>query len=203
MLTGVYRLEPAEVLAAWDPRAQRLRCPGPTTRRPGARAEVRIEIAGSHVLANVAGTIAAVYQDEDEGDSFDLAPDAESLRAVGMLLAAARGEPVKFAPRPPRYVVRLPATVSFPDARRVLATTESVSEGGCGLAWSGRPPEVGQALRVRLEGAPRPAENQGTVCWSSPAPHGVLTGVQFSGAHAPQAWLQLVAALAKSGAPRA
>jgi hypothetical protein len=203
MFTGVYRLEPAQMLSAWEPRTQRLRLPGPIARRPGTRAELRIEIAGIQVLASVAGTVTAVHHGEDEDDGFELAPDAESLRAVGMLVAAAKGEPVKFARRPPRYVVRLPATVSFPDSRRVLATTESVSEGGCGLAWSGRPPEVGQALRVRLEGGPRPAENLGTVCWSSVAPHATLTGVQFVGAHAPQAWLALVATLARGGAPRA
>lgn len=204
MFTGVYRLEPADMLSAWEPRTQRLRLPGPLPRRPGNRAELRIEIAGAQLLARVAGTVTAVHHGEDEGqDGFELAPDAESLRAVGMLLSAAKGEPMKFARRPPRYVVRLPATVSFPDARKVLATTESVSEGGCGLSWSGRPPEVGQALRVRLEGGPRPAENLGTVCWSSVAPNAALTGVQFVGTHAPQAWLALVATLARGGAPRA
>lgn len=202
MFTGVFRLEPAEMLASWEPGRQRLRLRGTAPPSAGARADLRLQIVGSPVAAKVAGEVVAVESDED-GPRFELAPEAESLRAIRMLIAAAKGETVPFLVRPPRYLVRLPATVSFPDARRILATAESVSEGGCGLAWSSEPPEVGQALRIRLEGGPRPAENLGAVCWSSFAPHAALTGIQFAGAHPPGAWTALVAALARSGAPKA
>lgn len=202
MFTGTYRLEPSGMLASWEPRRKRLRLRGPTAPGAGARADVRLQIVGTLVVAKVAGQVVAVESD-GAGYRFELAPEAESLRAIRMLVAAARGETVPYLTRPPRYLVRLPATITFPDARRILATTESVSEGGCGLAWSGAPPDVGQALRIRLEGGPRPAENLGAVCWNSLAPHAALTGVQFAGAHPPGAWTALVAALARSGAPRA
>jgi hypothetical protein len=202
MRAATCKLKPAEMLAAWDPEAQRLHLRAPSSVAPGDRATFCIELVGSQVLASVAGAVLGVVRDGGSLE-IELAPDGESRGAVRMLLAAARGERVPFSRRPPRYLIRLPATVSFRDTSRVLATTESVSEGGCGLAWSGRPPEVGRVLRVRLEGGPRPAENQGAVCWSTVAPAQSLAGVQFAGSRAPAAWSAFVAAVARSGAPQA
>jgi hypothetical protein len=196
------QLRPAEMLDSWSARTQTLVVRAPGAPEAGEAFSVRIELAGGHIRAKVAGAVKAVRR-EPGCYAVELAPDAEGQRAVQMLLSAARGEPVPFARRPTRYLIRLPATVSFRNASRILATTESVSEGGCGLAWSAEPPEVGQVLRVRLDGGPRAAENQGAVCWSSAAPPRSLAGVQFAGSRAPAAWSAFVAAVARSGAPKA
>jgi hypothetical protein len=197
-----FQLRPAEMIAAWRPLTERLQLRWRAAPRPGERVALRIEITGSPVAARVVGTVLGL-RPEEEHHGLELAPDAGSLGAIGMLLAAARGEPVRFSRRPPRYLVQLPVAVSFRDAPGIRATTESVSEGGCALAWSGQPPTVGRVVRVRLDGGPAVAENQGAICWSAPASASSLAGVQFAGSRAPPAWSALVAAVARSGAIRA
>lgn len=202
MFTVALQLQPGEALASWDPQGMRLRLTAPSAPPAGEKAAIQIGVAGSEVAAKVVGTVKRVTR-IGVRYGLELVPDAESMRAVKLVLAAARGERVDFSRRPARYLVRLPATVTLRDSSRFVMTTESVSEGGCGLSWSGRPPDVGQVLRVRLDATPRAAENQGAVCWTAPSATSALAGVQFAGSRAPPAWAALVAALARSGAPRA
>lgn len=201
MFDASFSLQPSELLAAWRPQTLRLHLAARALPRARERATLRIDLARSPVAATVVGTVVAVRQAGGRCD-FEVAPDAACLPVVRKLLAAARSQAGLIAPRPPRYLVRLPATATLRDSSTVKVTTVSLSEGGCGLAWSEPPPAVGQVLRVRVGVGSLLGENRGSVCWrSSPAPEPTV-GVQFAG-RSPSGWSAIVAQVARSGAPRA
>jgi hypothetical protein len=202
MFAAGLRLVPAQMLEAWRPEESLLRLRSERAPAPQDRAAVRIELIGRPEAATVVGTVIGVQRGA-AGHSFELAPDPESLGAIRLLLAASRGEDVRFHPRPARYLVRLPATVSFWNAARILMTTFSVSEGGCGLCWSGPLPTVGQELRLRVEASPRAAVIPGVICWRESSRPNSTAGVRLTGNLATSAWPALVADLARSGVPRA
>jgi hypothetical protein len=202
MFAAAFVLEPEEMLGAWRPEPLLLELISAEPPQLRDRAAVRIEVSGRSVAATVVGTVLSVLRDRS-GYSFGLAPDADSMSAVRLLLAAARGENVPFRARATRYLVRLPTTVSFWNAARISMTTFSVSVGGCGLNWSGPLPSVGQAIRLRVEGTTHAAVNQGVIRWRSHSHPASTAGVQIIGSPASGAWPQLVAELARGGAPRA
>jgi hypothetical protein len=203
MFAAALLLQPALMLAAWRPGPLALHLSSSSSEpRVRDRAAVRIDLVGSPVSATVVGTVLAVRR-EESGWAFDLGPDADSLNAVRLLLAAARGEAVPFRLRPTRYLVRLPATVSSWNAARIAMTTCSISEGGCGLSWSGPLPAVGQLVRLRVEAGPRVALGQGVVRWRSLSSPLSTAGVRFTGGPIAGTWPELVAQVARSGAPRA
>jgi hypothetical protein len=199
MFDASYSLAPSALLAAWRPDAQRLRLGAQAATRARERATVRIRLDGSAVEATVVGTVTEVRPAAGRFE-VEVAPDAASLPLVRLLLAAARSQAGLVSRRPPRWLVRLPATATLRDASTVRVSTVSVSEGGCGLDWAAPPPAVGQVLRIQVGAGGLLGENRGAVCWRSPLEPTV--GVQFAG-RAPSAWSALVAQVARSGAPRA
>jgi len=199
MFDAHYTLPPNALLSAWRPETLRLLLAARTAARPREPATVRIRLEGSGVGATVVGTVTGVHAASGRFD-VEVAPDASSLPLVRLLLAAARRQAGLVARRPPRWLVRLPATASLRDASTVRVSTLSVSEGGCGLDWPAPPPPVGQVLRVQVGIGALLGENRGAVCWRSELEPTV--GVQFAG-RAPSAWAALVAQVARGGAPRA
>jgi hypothetical protein len=199
MFDASYTLPPTAFLSAWQPETLRLRLGARAAARARDRAAVRIRLEGSAVEATVVGTVAEVRPAAGRFE-VDVAPDAASLSLVRLLLAAARSQAGLVARRPPRWRVRLPATVTLRDASTVRVSTVSVSDGGCGLDWAAPPPDVGQVLRIQVGVGALLGENRGAVCWRSPLEPTV--GVQFAG-RAPGGWAALIAQLARGGAPRA
>ena len=195
-------LQPAEMLAAWRESTVRLVLLTSAAPRLGQEAAVRIQLRGHAAAATVVGTVVSLA---GQGAAWrvELAPGARSLSAVRMLLAAARGEPMSYMERSPRYLVRLPVTVGS-EQGEVYMTTACVSEGGCELRWSGPPPAVGQGLRLRFRAGVRPTEVQGQVCWLDASRRGSTVGVQFAEARDTSSpWSAVFAEVVKSGAPRA
>jgi hypothetical protein len=131
----------------------------------------------------------------------ELVPDETRLAAVERLLALARGDVVEHEPRVPRFLATMPAVVHGP-AGPTYMTTFSVSEHGCGLAWSGPVPEVGAAVEVRLGAGPGAASLRAAVCWTTHTGRAAMVGVRFlSGAR--RAWTVTLAELERAGAPAA
>jgi hypothetical protein len=60
-------------------------------------------------------------------------------------------------------------------------TTFSVSRGGCGLAWSGPAPRLGDTLFVRLGAGRSAATLRAMVCWTEPRGRSLRVGVRFVG----------------------
>jgi hypothetical protein len=133
--------------------------------------------------------------------AIELAPDETRVPAMERLLAVARGDVVEFEARRPRLLATMPAVVYGPAGPRYM-TTFSVSEKGCGLAWSGPVPVVGAGVDVRLGAGKGAASFRGVVCWTTNTGRATMVGVRFvSGAQ--HAWATMLAELERGGAPAA
>ncbi len=195
-------LDPADLLGAWRGDTSRLLLPSVAAPRLRQKAAVRIQLSGRPAVATVVGTIVSVHG-EGKNHRIELAPDADSLRAVRILLAAARGEPVPFMKRSTRYIVRLPVVVASAGSDLYM-TTFCISEAGCGLKWSGPLPEVGQRVGLRLASAGRTDVLRGTVRWLISSGSLPSAGVRFDlSAGAMANWTRTFAEVARSGAPLA
>jgi hypothetical protein len=202
VLSVAVRLQPSEWLLAWREDTARLRLSVPSALRLRERVAVRIQLSGHSVSATVLGTVVSVQRHESDR-RVELAPDPESLGAVRLLVAAARGEPVRFLQRTPRYLVTLPAVVSC-DGLDLYMTASCISAGGCALRWSGPDPIVGRVLGLRLGAGSRTADLQGVVRWRTRFTSSWTVGVRFvDGSRARGHWEGFLTEAAKSGAPRA
>ena len=193
------RLESSEWLGAWKPAAGRLTVKTPSAPRLSDRVAVRVQLVKPSVRATVVGTVVSSNR-QDEHHRVELAVEAESLDAARMLLAAAKGEPVTFRERPPRYLAKLPVLSSRGGASFYLNTL-SVSANGCSLRWPGPLPTLGEAVNLRFSGS-RAIDMRGVVRWRKPASSTVgLCFVERLGAA--EAWRALLEGVKRSGAPPA
>jgi hypothetical protein len=196
------RLHPSEWLSAWQHERDRLLLPAPPAAKLGEAVAVRVQLLGQRVSATVVGTIVSVMRD-DAQRRIEIAPDQESLGAVRLLLAAARGEPVRYSERPRRYVIKLPVVVTV-DGKELLMTATSLSEGGCALRWSGSLPTIGETLHLRFGFGSRAADLRGVVHWKKARISNSAVGIRFDTSAGPdRAWRELLAEVAKSRAPEA
>jgi len=195
------QLNPDELVAAWraDSRRLVLKTPEPLSVRQ--RVAVRITAADRGVAATITGRVASASRHEGL-HSIELAPDDTRLRALERLLAVARGEEVRYQPRIPRLLATIPAVVHGPAGHNYM-TTFSVSENGCGLAWSGpAPAKVGAELDIRLGTASRSVTFRSVVCWTARSGSTATVGVRFA-TGARGAWPMMLAEARRSGAPPA
>lgn len=193
------RLQSSEWLNAWKPDTSRLSLKTSSAPRLREKVALRIQLASPSVRATVVGMVVSSHR-EDQHHRIEFVPEAESLDAVRMLLAAAKGEPVTFRERPPRYLAKLPVLTSRGGAS-LYVTTLSVSSSGCSLRWSGSLPTVGEAVNLRFRGT-RAVDMRGVVCWRKPASSTVgLRFVERPGAE--EAWQALLGEVKKTGAPAA
>lgn len=194
-------LLPKQLLEAWRQETGRLRLPAPVAARPQERTAVRIRLEGKPVEATIVGTVVSSHGSGARQET-ELAPDREGVRAMQILVAAARGEPVQFMQRGLRYLARLPVFVDW-SGSTVYMTTFSVSERGCGIVWSGSSlPTLGQAIHLRFGAGPRAAEFRGVVCWvRASRPNSTVGVLLIMGRNPSAAWDQLLRDAEKSGAP--
>jgi hypothetical protein len=194
-------LRPDELIGAWRPDSRRLLLPTHEPLRLQQRVAARITAVGRGVAATITGRVVSTSR---HGTLFriELVPDETRVRAMERLLAIARGEAVNYQTRAPRFLATVPAVVYAP-AGPTYMTTFSVSEKGCGLAWSGRPvPAVGVAMDVRLGAGNRAAAFHGVVCWTAQAGRTATVGLRFV-AGAKTAWSTMLTDVESSGAPLA
>jgi len=197
MLTLSILIDPSELLAGLRQGGASLVLPAPITPRLRERVALRVCLAGQPSGATVLGTVVSVHR---QAGSFrvELATDPASLGAVRLLAATARGEIHRFPQRAPRYLVKVPIVVSW-NGRDLCMTMVSISQGGCGLRWSGPLPEVGQALRLRLAIGYRSAGIDGVLCWKTAAGASSSAGVRLVGTGGAD-WARAVAEAARTGA---
>jgi hypothetical protein len=196
-------LEPTQFLAGWRNDGRSLFLPVLSEARVGDEVAVRVGIFGQTIRATVFGKVAAVRKVGRPAlpPGVELTLDPASVPAVGFLAMAARGEPVSFRQRSPRFNVerRLTAVYAKVD---VEATTTNISEGGCALRWSGTLPLVGDVVRLELGGGLFSPSARAVVCWTqAPAASEPFLGVRvITEGRAGRAWRSLVAQVARSGA---
>jgi Tfp pilus assembly protein PilZ len=195
-------LEAAQYLSGWRADAGALFLPALSDGRVGDEVAVRIGIFGQPIRATVFGTIALVRRVGRPSlpPGVDLTLDRMSVPAAKFLALAAKGERVTFRERPARYVVSRPLRV-VRDGVEHETSTLNVSEGGCGLGWSGPLPMVGEVLLVKLGEGLFAATSRGVVCWNSPG--GALprcVGIRMlAEGRAARTWRAIVADALRSG----
>jgi hypothetical protein len=194
-------LRPDELVAAWRPESRRLLLPTLAPVRLQLRVAARISVVGAGVAATITGPVVSASR---HGTHYriELVPDETRVRAVERLLAVARGEAaVDYQIRAPRFLATVPAVVHCPCGPTYM-TTFSVSEKGCGLAWSGPVPDVGVQMKVRLGAGSQAASLSSVVCWTAQSGRTATVGVRFL-AGATAAWAMMLADMKRSGAPPA
>jgi hypothetical protein len=193
-------MRPDELVGAWRPDSRRLLLPTRERLRLQQRVAARISAVGRGVAATITGRVVSA---SPHGNLFriELAPDETRLRAVERLLAVARGEAVNYQTRVPRFLATIPAVVTGP-AGPTYMTTFSVSERGCGLAWSGPVPAVGVPVDVRLGAGTRATSFRSVVCWTAQSGRTSTVGVRFV-AGPSSAWAMMLTDVRLSGAPLA
>jgi len=178
-LPSALQLWPEEYLEGWEPADSRLFLPLLAAVPLGTQVALRIAIRGTGIGATVSGPVIAVRR----AQGASLTKGAYLLlrgRAAGAgryLERVARGLPVDFNERDPRFAVSWNVTLAG-EWGKYPATTENVSAEGCSLHWQGPAVEVGCKVLVRRPGllAPRlPAR----VRWSAIAGGVSSAGLQL------------------------
>jgi Tfp pilus assembly protein PilZ len=196
-------LEGAQFLAGWRPETGNLFLPTLSESRVGDEVAVRVGINGQTIRATLFGKVGLVRRVGRPAlpPGVEIALDRGSLAAAGFLAMAARGEPVSFRHRAPRYSASLALAVEHAGAASET-TTLNVSEGGCALRWPGQLPLVGDVVAIRLGRGFFAPVARAVVCWNQPG--GAMersVGVRVLGdGRAGRAWRNLVAEVARSGA---
>ncbi len=196
-------LDAAQYLAGWRPEAGSLFLPTLSESRVGAEVAVRVGIFGQTIRATLFGKVALVRRVGRPAlpPGVELHLDKISIAAAGFLAMAARGEPVTFQERQPRWSHERPLAVEHA-GKSQAATTLNLSEGGCSVRWAGQLPLVGDVVRIKLGGGFFAPTARAIVCWNQPGgavERSVGLRIVLAG-RGGRAWRALVEKVAKSGA---
>ena len=203
MQSVALNLEPAQFLSGWRSETGSLFLPALSESRVGDEVAVRIGIYGQTIRATVFGKISLVRRVGRPSlpPGVEMSLDRASIAAARFLAMAARGEPVTFRERAPRYIHErmLPVTSA---GEAIEATTINVSEGGCSVQWPGTLPQVGDVVSIRLGDGLFAASARAVVCWNTlGGPLQKSVGLRIiSEGRGLRAWKRMLAAIAGSGA---
>jgi hypothetical protein len=195
-------LEPGQLLSGWRGEAGALFLPTLSESRVGDEVAVRIGIFGQAIRATVFGRVALVRRVGRPSlpPGIELALDKASLPAAGFLAMAARGEPVSFRERAPRFAVERELAVIW-NGREIVTTTTNLSEGGCAVQWPGALPLTGEVVSVKLGDGFFSPNARAVVCWNTlggPLERAVGLRIILEG-RAARVWKSLVTEVARSG----
>ncbi len=203
MQSVALNLEPVQFLSGWRSETGSLFLPALSESRVGDEVAVRIGIYGQTIRATVFGKISLVRRVGRPSlpPGVEMSLDRASIAAARFLAMAARGEPVTFRERAPRYIHerKLPVTSA---GEAIEATTINVSEGGCSVQWPGTLPQVGDIVSIRLGDGLFAASARAVVCWNTlGGPLQKSVGLRIiSEGRGLRAWKRMLAAIAESGA---
>lgn len=196
-------LEPAQFLAGWRPGGPALFLPTLSESRVGEAVAVRIGIYGHSIRATLYGKVSLVRRVGRPAlpPGVELSLDRASVPAAGFLAMAARGEPVTFRERSPRFAARRDVSVEHAGGT-FQTSTVNVSDGGCAVSWPGQLPLVGDVVAIRFATGLFAPVARAVVCWNQPG--GAVersAGLRVvAEGRAARAWRALVAEVARAGA---
>jgi len=196
-------VEGSQYVAGWRENAGTLFLPTLSECRVGDLVAVRVGILGHSIRATLFGKVSLVRRVGRPAllPGIELHLDRSSLPAAGFLAAAARGEPVSFREREPRWGVGRRLQVEH-GARGFDVTTVNVSESGCAVRWPGQLPLVGDEISIRLRDGFFTRSVRGVVCWNQPGGdrEGSVGLKVVADGRAGRAWRALVEEVSRSGA---
>jgi len=189
-------LEPHQFLTGWRPEAGALFLPAMSDSRVGEQVVARIGLFGHPVRATVFGKVAMVRRVGRPSlpPGVEVYLDRASVPAARFLALVARGEPVTFQVRAPRYAVERSILITA-GRSKVEAHTVTMSEGGCCIAWpDGEPPTAGELLVLRLGKSFLAPSADAVVCWTANGAEERILGARVvSEGRGGRAWRELVA----------
>ena len=203
MHSVLVNLDGAQYLAGWRPEAGSLFLPALSDSRVGEDVAVRVGIFGQQIRATLFGKVAVVRRVGRPAlpPGVELHLDKISVAAAGFLAMAARGEPVSFQERQPRWAHERSLEVAHAGAT-LTTTTLNLSEGGCAIRWAGQLPLVGDVVELKLGTGLFAAKARAIVCWNQPG--GAVdrsVGLRIvPGGRGARAWRSLVEKVSRSGA---
>jgi hypothetical protein len=197
-------IEADRYLDGWRPEAGTLFLPALTDARVGDEAIVRVGIVGRTIRATLFGKVALVRRVGRPAlpPGVELRLDKGSIPAAAFLAMSARGEPVSFKDRVPRYAAERPLKIEHRQAAYDVVTL-NVSEGGCAVRWANQLPAVGEMVSIRIGSGFLAPTARAVVCWTQPGAGGVerSIGVRLIiDGRAARLWRAFVEDIAKSGA---
>lgn len=168
-LASTMQLWPEEYIDGWDPGTSRLFLPTMAETPLGTFASIRITIRGTGIGATVTGPVVAARRIGGSAlvPGVFLGLEGRAASAADYLERVARGQPVSFHERDPRYAVAWRLALSS-ERGRFWATTVNVSGEGCLVTWPGPALSVGEAIGVRIKALFAPTL-RAAVCWSDGA----------------------------------
>jgi hypothetical protein len=199
-------LEPSQFLAGWRPENSALFLPVLSDARVGDEVAARVGVLGQTIRATIFGKIGGVRRvgRPTLPPGIELRLDAGSIPAVGFLAMAARGEPVNFRERAPRFMAERSLKVVRGGARggaAVPVATLNVADGGCSVRWPAEVPPVGEVMLVRVGQGLFAPRAEAVVCWNQVAEQERTVGLRLHAeGRAGKAWKSLVAEVAQAGA---
>lgn len=197
-------LEPSQFLAGWRPESGAIFLPTLSEARVGDEVAARIGVLGQTIRATVFGKVALVRRVGRPSlpPGVELSLDRASIPAARFLATAARGEPVSFRERAPRFAAERTLKVALSTGESFEATTINLSEGGCSMRWPGTLPQVGDVVVLELGKGLFSPRARAVVCWNAlggVADRSVGLRIVLRGRGA-RAWKSIVTQLARSGA---
>jgi hypothetical protein len=196
-------LEPSQFLAGWREKSGTIFVPTLSESRVGDEVAIRVGIYGHPIRATLFGKVALVRRVGRPAlpPGVDLHLEKHSLPAAGFLAMAARGEPVTFKERAPRWTAGRKLRLEHGQVG-FEAVTINVSEGGCAVSWPGQLPLVGDEVAIRVKNGFFTRTLRAIVCWNQPGAEGERSvGLKVvSEGRGGRAWRTLVDAVARSGA---
>jgi Tfp pilus assembly protein PilZ len=195
-------LDQAQFLGAWREKSGTIFLPTLSEARVGEEVAVRVGIYGHAIRATLFGKVTLVRRVGRPAlpPGIELQLEKHSLAAAGFLAAAARGEPITFKERAPRYSVERKLVVDRGGEVLEVSTT-NVSVGGLAVRWPGQLPLVGDEMVVKLKDGFFTRRLAAIVCWNQPgaqAERAIGLKVLAEG-NAGKAWKVLVDAVVKAG----
>jgi hypothetical protein len=197
-------IEADRYLDGWRPETGTLFLPALTDARVGEEAVVRVGIVGQTIRATLFGKVALVRRVGRPAlpPGVELKLDKGSIPAAAFLAMSARGEPVSFKDRIPRYAAERPFKIEHRGAVHDVVTL-NVSEGGCAVRWANQLPSVGEVVALRLGSGFLAPTARAVVCWTQPGAGGVERSVglrMIVEGRASRVWKGFVAEVARAGA---
>ncbi len=197
-------VDPAQFLAGWRSDAGTLFLVALSEGRVGELVAARIGLVGQTIRATVFGSISLVRRVGRPSlpPGIELQLDRRSLPAAHFLALAARGEPLTFRDRPPRYLVERTLRATPEGGPEREARMHNLSAGGCALSCPGAPLELGSFVAVKLGEGIFAARAQAVVCWTTPeSASSHVVGLRLVGeGRGARAWRALAEEAAAAGA---
>ena len=176
-------MDARSLLAAWRAEESRLLVPAAAAATAGRR--VSLEVIGvNDDPLSVSGVVSTARRTQ-AGWELAVDVDEEGRALVARVLRWLEGGGERPRARAPRLQVSLPVVVSGSSGATYMMAY-SLSRGGCGLAWSGPAPRLGDALWVRLGSGARAVSMRGMVCWTRDGQGGRRVGLRFVGGQQPE-----------------